>query len=733
MKRENKLVLKKIKRSYVRQQDQSDCGVACFAALIKYFGGETSLEKLREESGTTQTGTTLLGLYQAAPKFGLVAGAYEADIPNLIKQDDPCILHILKENHLQHYVICYGYDGESFMISDPADGVMKWSVEELKSVWESKTLLLIKKGSDFVTRKNTTRKKWQWIRQLADEDVPILGVATLIGLFIAVLGLSTAIFTQKLIDEFLPDENTLKLITGLVLLAFLLLARNGLSWIRQLFLIRQSRDFNNRMIRSFYSSLLRLPIPFFHNRKTGDLIARLNDTRRLQSTITFLIGDVIIDLLLILVATVFVMYYSVSLGVFVLGSLPVYLLLTWKYHSPILEGQKEVMKAHALNESNYVDTIQGIAAIKENNRELFFSGITRQIYGHFQNTIFDLGKIGIRFSFWAESIHVLFIVGVLGWGSLMVFNGELLIGALVAAIQMSGQMLPAANRLALTNLQLQEARVAFDRMFEFTSLDPEYKLNGQKKSRIDRPFAFDSLEIENLTFRFPGRSQLLNGVSLCVSKGEMAGILGESGCGKTTILHILKRFYEYESGEIIVNKSKLMNHIPVPEWRTCIASVPQEIKMFNASLLQNICLHELTNQSEIEKVISFCRETGMNSFFESFPQGYTTHLGEEGVNISGGQLQLVALARALYQKPRLLLLDEPTSAMDRETEQKVLKILHKFKEDMAIILVTHRIQSIKYADRIYILENGELKSTGSPRSLMKSDNLFSRAVMDLHF
>ena len=733
MKREKKPDLRKIKRSYVRQQDQSDCGVACLAALIKYFGGDISLEKLREESGTTQTGTTLLGLYQAAPKFGLVAGAYEADIPNLMKQNDPCILHIVKENYLQHYVICYGYDGESFMISDPAEGVMKWSVEELKSVWESKALMLIRKGSEFVSRKNRNREKWKWIRQLADEDLPILGVATSIGLFIAILGLSTAIFTQKLIDEFLPDEDTLKLIAGLVLLTLLLLARNGLSWIRQLFLIRQSRDFNNRMIRSFYSSLLRLPIPFFHNRKTGDLIARLNDTRRLQSTITFLIGDVIIDLLLIVVAAAFVMYYSVSLGFFILGSMPVYLLLTWMFHSPILEGQKEVMKAHALNESNYVDTIQGIAVIKENNREPFFSDITKQIYGHFQNTIFDLGKIGIRFSFWADSINVLFIIGVLGWGSLMVLNGELLIGALVAVIQMSGQMIPATNRLALTNLQLQEARVAFDRMFEFTSLEPEYKLNGQKNSRNNRPFTFDSLEIENITFRFPGRSQLLNSVSLSVKKGEMAGILGESGCGKTTILHILKRFHEYESGEIIVNESKLMNHIPIPDWRSCISSVPQEIKMFNASLLQNICLHELNNQSEIEKVISFCRKAGMNSFFESFPQGYMTLLGEEGVNISGGQNQLVALARALYQKPQLLLLDEPTSAMDRETEQKVLKILNRFKEEMAIILVSHRVQSIKYADRIYILENGELKNSGSPRSLMKSDNLFFRAVMDLHF
>jgi ATP-binding cassette subfamily B protein len=542
------------------------------------------------------------------------------------------------------------------------------------------------------------------------------------------LGLSTAIFTQKLIDEFLPDEDTVKLFVGLGLLAFLLLARNGLSWIRQLFLIRQSRDFNNRMIQSFYGSLLRLPIPFFHNRKTGDLIARMNDTRRLQSTITYLMGDVIIDVLLVITATAFIMYYSIPLGLFVLLSLPVFFLLVWKYHIPIREGQKEVMKAHAMNESNYVDTIQGISAIKENNREPFFSNVTKQVYGHFQNTIFDLGNVGIRFSFFADTANVLFITGILGWGSVMVLNEEILLGALIAVVQMSGQMIPSANRLALTNLQLQEARVAFDRMYEFTSLEPEYKLNGQQKNSTE--FTFNALSVKDLSFRFPGRSQLLKGVSLSVKKGEMIGILGESGCGKTTILHILKRFYREESGEILVNKNEHLNHIPVHEWRRYIASVPQEIKIFNAPLVQNISLGEISQPEEIEKVIEFCKQSGLGPFFDAFPQGYATLLGEEGVNISGGQKQMVALARALYQKPQLLLLDEPTSAMDRETEHSVLNLLAGLGNEMAIIIVTHRVQSIKHADRIYILEDGVINTSGSPKSLSKNENFFTKALMD---
>lgn len=737
---------KKVHKSWIQQQDQSDCGVACMASVIAYFGGSVALEQLREKSGTTQTGTTLLGLYQAASQFGLIAEPYEADIENLTEQSDPCILHIIKEQRLQHFVICYGYDGTNFLISDPAEGIKQYSSDELNTVWQSKALLLLKKSPNFVLADQQRIQRWRWLWNLAKQDTNILTVAVLIGLIIAVLGLALAIFTQRLIDDFLPEQQTIKLFTGLVLLSVLLLAKAVLTRIRMLFLVRQSKDFNNRMITSFFGALLRLPVTFFSNRKTGDLIARMNDTRRLQNTITYLLGDVIIDILIMFVSAAFILYHSIALGLFILASFPVFFFITWKYHRPILERQGEVMKAHALNESNYVDTIQGIEAIKENNKEPFFTEVTRIVYSIYQQSIFELGKTGIRFNFLVECTIVTFTSGILGWGSWLVLQGGLLLGAMIAVVQMSGQLLPSAARLALMNLQIQEARVAFDRMYEFTSLGSEHadSSNNEKTSNILSPehrLAVDrlgdfkgeleSVHLRDITFRFPGRNPLLQGVSFEVYRGEIIGILGESGGGKTTLMHLMNRFYKEESGSIIVNSTVEVTRIPLSEWRNQLATVPQQVKIFNGGLIQNITLDALITQEEIEKISTFCQTTGLHDLFLKFPQGYATILGEEGVNLSGGQRQIVGLARALYKRPKLLLLDEATSAMDRNTEKQIFEILEHQRENMAVIMVTHRIHTLRNTDRVYILEGGTIEASGTIQDLQAFDNMYSRVLKDI--
>lgn len=228
--------------------------------------------------------------------------------------------------------------------------------------------------------------------------------------------------------------------------------------------------------------------------------------------------------------------------------------------------------------------------------------------------------------------------------------------------------------------------------------------------------AIQSIDIERLSFRFPGRKALLKEVSISAKRGEIISIFGKSGSGKTTLLRILQRFYTPETGEIVVNNNEKWENLSTIGWRKLITTVPQEIKLFNGTLLENIGLGPVSEE-EINKIIAFCNIYEFSRYFASFPQGYGTLLGENGVAISGGQRQLVGLARALYQNPQLLLLDEPTASMDRKMEAEILRLITRLKKDMLIILVTHRIENSSLADQIYSLENGTLTAYGSPEEL----------------
>ena len=721
-----KINKKHIAKTFVRQHDQADCGVACMAAIIQYHGGTTRLEKLRELSGTTRQGTTLLGLYQAASECGLSAQAFEAEsTANLKEVTMPVILHVLLENKLQHYMVCYGHYQGTFILGDPAKGLIELSAQELAAIWQSKALLTLTPGKNFTKAEEVNTGKKRWLRNLVKEDLPVLSIAMVIGLMMAVLGLTTAIFSQKLIDEILPAKDTERLILGLVLLLVLLLARGGMGYLRGFFLIRQSKDLNLRMIKQFYDALLYLPKRFFDTRKTGELVARMNDTRRIQATISHVLGNIVIDALVIVVAIVFVMVYSWPVGLVVLGGLPIYLLIVWYFNARIINAQKEVMQTYAMNESNYVDTIQGMGIIKSMNKQEVFSKVTNTIYGIFQGKIFALGKLNIRYGWVSDATGVILIISVFGLSSWLVLQDTLQLGEMVAVLSMAGSVIPSVNRLAIANIQIKEAKVAFDRMYEFAAIPAEFDKHDKRSQKIKY---FEKLTIESLNFRFPGRKRLLENINLAITKGEIIALLGESGSGKSTILQILQKFYEPESGKIIVNRNIEWDTIHHQEWRKLLGVVPQEIKIFSGSLLDNICLGN--TQKEAEGIVSFCQEYGFDQYFKEFPQNYLTILGEEGVNISGGQQQLVALARALYQKPQLLLLDEATSAMDRNMEQFVLSLLHKIKENAGVILVTHRVKPARQADRIYILQGGAVKLVGSPATLMQSTNLFSESVLE---
>jgi ATP-binding cassette subfamily B protein len=730
--------MKDISKTFILQQDQSDCGVACLASIIQFHGGDKSFEELRKISGTSRQGTTLLGLMQAAKQLGFEAEGLEAEgVHNLSELQEPAILHVVIENRLQHYLVYYpnhlpplprrGDGGEALTLLDPAKGIIEMSSAELDAIWRSRALLKLTPTSKFEKKATTQYKKKEWIMGLIKDDFHLLLISLLLGIIISVLGISTAIFSQKLIDDILPKENTQKLLLSLALVTLLLFARSGLAYLRGHFMITQSMDFNNRIIQSFYSNLLQLPKSFFDTRKIGELIARMNDTRRIQSVLSAIAGSMVIDLLLVLVSLGFVFAYSFIIGFIMAGCLPIYGLILIQYNKPIIKTQKEVMGSYALAESNFIDTMQGVADIKLMNKQGFFEMINSTVYNSFQKKVAELGKLSIKFNWLSEAIGIAFTMCVFGAASWLVLSKELKLGEMIALLSMAGSVIPSVNKLMLANIQIQEAFVAFDRMFEFTSIEKEESAQTANLIEVQLP-PFNAIKLNNVCFRFPGRKQILSNVTLQFKKGEMVALLGESGGGKTTLLQLVQKFYPPEIGSIEIDGQDIQR-FSTSIWRKQMACVQQELKIFNGNLLFNITLSDKIE--DYQEAVEFCEAQGFSNYFKHFPQGYGTLLGEEGINLSGGQRQLVVLARALFCKPQLLLLDEATSAMDRHTENFILELLQKAKKEMAILLVTHRIKTAQHCDRIYILENSTVAESGTPAELMGSQNYFSDSLREL--
>ncbi|WP_409417729.1 peptidase domain-containing ABC transporter [Flavobacterium sp. PS2] len=709
--------IKQIQKTHTLQLDQSDCGVACLLSIIKLYNGNQSTEKLREISGTTKQGTTTLGLYQAANKLGFTAEGYEADIKTLITHKQPVILHVLIDNQLQHYIVCYKYDdSKGFLIGDPAKGLYNLSVEELETIWISKTCLTLEPNENFITEKTDKKAQIKWFLDVVKEDYKLIGISVLLGIFIASLGMSMALFSQKLIDDILPSHNIKKLISGISLLVILLLAKVGIAVLREYFLLQQSKDFNNRINNSFFSSLLQLPKPFFDTRQIGELVARLNDVQRVQGVIKMLTSTFVIDVLVAIISLVFLFGYSWKLGLISLLSLPIYFFIIYSKNKKIMDSQKEVMQSYALNESNYINTIQGISTIKIDNKQPLFNKLNEHIFSDFQEKKFNLGKINITLSWQSGLASLIFSISILIYTSVQVFNDEIKIGELMAILGIVGALLPSIANLALISIPINEAKIAFNRMYEFASIEKETE-DGLEVFEIEK------ISIQNLSFRFAGRSELFHDVNIDMEKGKFIAVVGESGSGKSTLGQILQRFYDFENGNIIVNNKYSLKKIGLKHYRDLLAVIPQEITIFKGTVIDNILLGK---EETPEGFMKFITEYGFDFYFSQLPQGLTTILGEEGINLSGGQKQIIALARVLYKKPQFLILDEATAAMDRNTEQFTINLLQKIKKECAIFFISHRLNMLKnIADTIYILEDKTVSISGSHLELMETKNFYS--------
>lgn len=511
-----------------------------------------------------------------------------------------------------------------------------------------------------------------------------------------------------------------KLIAGLILVLILLVAKVLINALRSKLLITQSKDFNNRIIQSFFSKLLHLPKNFFDTRKTGDMVARLNDTRRIQSVISTVVGDTVINVLLAVVSIVFLFIYSWEVAVIALVCLPVFYWIIARNNKTIISQQRDVMSSYAMTESGFINTINGVPEIKLFSKQDAFLKINNMLYSAFQERSFTLGRTGIKIGISAGISSTAIQMGIIALCSVFVINGSMTTGTLMAVIGITGSLFGAIASLALVMIPVNEAKVAFDRMYEIVDAKEEDVTEGIPASE---PLAVENLDVNGIAFRFVGRKRLFEDISIHFEKGTLTSIVGESGCGKSTLCQLLERFYFPEEGTITVDGTDI-TEIPVEKWRGMVSVVPQEVYLYNGTVLENICFGNIPK--DINEVVTFCQKYGFDKFIAELPNGLATLVGEEGINLSGGQKQLIAFARALYRPGRIFLLDEITAAMDRRTEKHICGILRELKKERIVIFITHRLETAKsLSDQIVVMENGKITATGTHDSLMRTDNFYS--------
>ncbi len=663
----------------------------------------------------------MLGLYQAARESGMEATGYEASVNDIKEFNGILILHVTPEPGYEHYIVSYGFYDGRFVVWDPAKGLELKTASEVEKIWASHKCLAVSPGKDFVLEKVSKRSKRRWIVDTIMPEYELLLVSVVVGIVISLLGVVMAVYTQKLLDRILPSGDVRMLVVSVALVFLLLGVRVLLTAVRQSMLLSQGKTYNIRVVDGFYSSLLGLPKPFFDTRKTGDMVARLNDTMRIQRVISDVVSTYVIDFLIVMITMVMIFIYSSVAGIISALAIPLFFLLVYSWNKPVIKSQQDLMAGYAMNESNFINTLRGITEIKSMQWQRYYEKKNKSVFTIFQERAFSLGKIKIKLGMITNLAGTLYLMGLLMYTSLEVMEMRMTQGELMAIISLSSALLPSVMNLALVSIPLSEAKVAIERMFEFTQLQPE-----EPDEKTEKPgLPFSRITLDSITFRFPGQKLLLSDVNLEIEKGTATALVGESGSGKSTLVNILMRFYQPESGSVKVNDETPCQDVPLDCWRRSIGLIPQEIHLFNGTVLENVVPD--ADEDKIRKLGSLIIEYGLEPFIKSLPLGFATLTGEDGVKLSGGQKQVIAFMRALINDPEILLIDEGTSGMDRDTEAIFLKILMRLKGSIGILLVTHRINIIrKLCDRVYLLEGGAISDSGTHNELLMNDNLYRR-------
>ena len=723
---------------HYKQSEQKDCGPTCIKIIAKHYGKIISIQKLRDMAETTREGSSLLGLSESAEKIGFHTIGVKIDFEKLLEIPLPCIVHWNKNHFVVVYKIkvpsAFGISpkgrvkkDEIIYISDPAHGLLNYTKEEFIKRWignnaiettEEGVALLIEPTPKFYSddfdfdHEEEIKFDFKFISKYLlryKKFIVQLAIGLLAG---SLLQLIVPFLTQSIVDVGIQNQDINFIYLILFAQLFLFFGRTALEVVRGWILLHLSARINISLISDFFIKLMNLPISFFDSKMTGDLLQRINDHRRIEKILTTSSLNVLFSMINLIIFGLVLGYYSLQIfSIFLIGSILYFIWVLFFFKRRKDLDYKRFSEV-SQEQSKVIELINGMQEIKLHNAE-------RQMRWNWEFVQARLFKVGMKSlaleqtqSVGSNFINELKNILITVLSAKLVIDGEITLGMMMAISYIVGQLNAPVIQLINFLRDAQDAKISLDRLGEIHNKEDEEKAGDQKVTVI--PDNSDIL-INNISFRYLGGLEpVIKNLSVTIPANKVTAIVGVSGSGKTTLMKLLLHFYSLDKGEIKIGKINLKN-ISNRVWRNHCGVVMQEGYIFNDTIAKNIAVGSVFIDKK--KLIHATHVANIQSYIDSLPLGYNTKIGLEGTGLSTGQKQRLLIARAVYKNPKFIFLDEATSALDANNEKIIMENLNTFFANKTVVVIAHRLSTVKNANQIIVLDKGKIVEVGNHQEL----------------
>ncbi|MEA2106730.1 MAG: peptidase domain-containing ABC transporter [Bacteroidota bacterium] len=720
---------------FYKQLDAMDCGPSCVRMIAKYYGKNYTLQTLRDKSYITREGVSMLGISDAAEAIGFRSMGVRITFEQLVKEAPlPCIAHWNQNHFVVVYKIKQTKKGVFVHVADPARGIIKFTKEEFISGWantkedgEEKGLcLLLETTPDFYSAEDEKPDK-SGFKFLFSYLRPYKKIITQLFLGLILGSLLQLIFpflTQSIVDKGINNQDlgfvTLIIIAQLVLI----FSRTIVEFIRSWILLHLGTRINISLISDFLIKMMKLPVSFFDSKMIGDLIQRIGDHRRIESFLTSSTLNILFSFVNLIIFGIVLFIYSVNIFlIFLVGSV-LYTLWVYLFMKKRRELDNRRFAQLSDNQSNIIQLITGMQEIKLNNCEKQKRWEWERIQARlFRVNIASLSlnqyqQAGGVFINEVKNIIITFIAAK------SVIDGNMTLGMMLAVQYIMGQLNSPINQMISFLQSTQDAKISMERLGEIHQKDDE---ESDETPKIDILPETRDLNVEKVSFQYEGPHSpfVLDEVDLNIPEQKITAIVGTSGSGKTTLIKLLLGFYQPVKGKIKLGDQYLIN-ISNRMWRDKCGVVMQDGFIFSDSIANNIAVSD--EIPDRKKLLHAVKVANIQEFIESLPLGYNTKIGQNGVGLSQGQKQRILIARAVYKNPEFIFFDEATNALDANNERVIMENLGQFFKGKTVVVVAHRLSTVKNADQIVVLEKGKLVEKGTHAELTKKKGAYYELV-----